>query len=50
MTDLRRISRVVRYSARLPSLAYAHRGPEVDLLRLDVLEYSLRYVPPSLSS
>jgi hypothetical protein len=50
MTDLRRTSRVVRYLARLPSLACAYRGPEVDLLRLDVLEYSLRCVLASLSS
>jgi hypothetical protein len=33
MIDLRRISRVVRYLARLPFLAYVRRGPEVDLLR-----------------
>jgi hypothetical protein len=50
MTDPRRISRVVRYLARLPFSAYVHRGPGVDLLRLDVLEYSLRCVLPSLSS
>jgi hypothetical protein len=33
ITDLRRTSRVVYYLARLPSLAYIRRGPEVDLLR-----------------
>jgi hypothetical protein len=50
MTDLRRTSRVVRYLARLPSLVCVRRGPEVDLLRSDVLECSLRCVLPSLSS
>ena len=49
MIDLRRTSRVVRRLARLLSLAYVRRGPEVDSLRLDILEYSLRYVLPSLS-
>jgi hypothetical protein len=41
MTDLRRTSRVVYCLARLLSLAYVRRGPEVDLLYLDVLECSL---------
>jgi len=49
MTDLRRTSRVVRRLARLLSLAYVRRGPEVDSLRLDVSECSLRCVLPSLS-
>jgi hypothetical protein len=39
--DLRYTSRVVRYSARLTSSVCAYCGLEVDLLCLDVLEYSL---------
>jgi hypothetical protein len=33
ITDLRRISRVVYYLARLPFLVYVRRSLEVDLLR-----------------